>query len=153
MTGSQNTLGHVFFEQTVFKAEIGHKFLQCQSLGATRFVLARRITVAATDLRFDIGEKDNPTIGKLPLRHTRQLRALTGFLGDRVFEASVLRPHHKPSIKRRRDQPKHARARTISDRREITRPMRASRDTGRSARTVIVEHRRKRLPRPTPSAA
>lgn len=23
-----------FFEQTVFKAEIGHKFLQCQSLGA-----------------------------------------------------------------------------------------------------------------------
>lgn len=32
--------GHVFFEQTVFKAEIGHKFLQGQSLSAQALHLA-----------------------------------------------------------------------------------------------------------------
>ena len=32
--------GHVFFEQTVFEAEIGHQFLQCQSLGAQILHLA-----------------------------------------------------------------------------------------------------------------
>ena len=32
--------GHVFFEQTVFKAEIGHQFLQRQSLGAQILHLA-----------------------------------------------------------------------------------------------------------------
>ena len=129
----------------------------CEATGihrATRFVLARRITVAAADLRFDVGEKDNPIIGKLLDEHLDQFRALTGFLGDRVFEDSVRRPYRRPSFKRRRDQSRQAHARTVSDRREITTPMRASRrDQNRSTRTVIVEHRRKRGPRPNSTAA
>lgn len=128
----------------------------CEAVGtrrATRFVLARRITVAVTDPRFDTGGSDNPIVGEVLDDHMRQLGPLKSFLEDRVFEDCIPRPRRKPQFGRHRDQPGQALARTISDRREITTPPRRSRGVGRSARTVIVEHRRKRAPRSNSSAA
>ena len=149
----------------------------CASVGThrpTRFVLARRITVGANDPRFDTGSEDNPIVGQLFDDQIGQLRALAGFLGDRVFEHAMPRPYRKPTCKRRPHRPEQdqaqstsdhrmisapdrrpvqALARTVSDRREITTPPRRSRGAGSAARTVIVEHRRKRGTRPLPSAA
>lgn len=128
----------------------------CASVGThrpTRFVLARRITVGVDDPRFDTGTEDNLIVGQLLDDQMGQLKALTGFLGSRVFEDAMPRPRRKPPFRRHRDQPKQDHARIISERREISAPMRRSRSAGSTARTVIVEHRRKRMPRPTPSAA
>ena len=129
----------------------------CESVGtrrATRFVLARRITVGAADPRFDTGDDDNPIVGELLDHQMRQLQALTGILGDRVFEDAIPRPYRKRPFGRGNRQPPRDHMRTVSDRREITTPMRASRrDQNRSTRTVIVEHRRKRGPRPNSTAA
>lgn len=150
----------------------------CASVGThrpTRFVLARRITVGVDDPRFDISTEDNPIVGQLPPPHLGQLRALAGFLGDRVFEDAMPRPYRKPTCKRRPHRPEQdqaqstsdhrmisapdrrpvqALARTVSDRREITTPPRRSRGArDKSKHTVIVEHRRKRMPRPISAAA
>lgn len=119
----------------------------------TRFVLASRITVAADDQRFDTGTEDNPIVGKLALHQMRQFRALTDFLGERVFEDAIPRTHRKPPFGRHRDRPEQDLERRVSDRREITTPPRGSRGGGSSTLTIIVEHRRKRMPRPTSSAA
>lgn len=128
----------------------------CASVGThrpTRFVLARRIAVAADDPRFDTGTEDNPIVGQLLDDQMGELGALTGFLGERVFENAMPRPRRNPPFGRHRDRPEQALARTVSHRREIATPMRRSRGAGSITHTVIVEHRRKRLPRPTPSAA
>lgn len=129
----------------------------CASVGThrpTRFVLARRIAVAADDPRFDTGTEDNPIVGQLLDDQMGQLGALTGFLGERVFENAMPRARRDPPFGRHRDQPKQALAQTVSARREITTPMRRSRGArDKSTHTVIVEHRRKRAVRPTPSAA
>ena len=128
----------------------------CASVGThrpTRFVLARRIAVAADDPRFDTGSEDNPIVGQLLPPHLRQLRVLTDFMGSRAFEDAMPRPRRKPPFSRHRDQSRQALARTVSDRREITTPPHRSRGAGSTTHTIIVEHRRKRMPRPTPSAA
>ncbi len=149
----------------------------CASVGThrpTRFVLARRIAVGVDDPRFDIGTEDNPIVGQLLDDQMGQLKALIGFLGERVFEDAIPRPRRKPTCNRGQDRPEQdqaqsisghrmisapdrrpvqALARTVSDRREITTPPRRSRGAGSTARTIIVEHRRKRGTRPTQSAA
>ncbi len=149
----------------------------CEAVGThrpTRFVLARRITVGANDPRFDTGSEDNPIVGQLLDDQMGQLRALTDFLGSRAFEDAMPRPYRKSTCKRRPHRPEQDQAqsisghrmisapdrrpvqtlaRTVSDRREITAPPRRSRGAGSTAHTVIVEHRRKRGTRPTPSAA
>lgn len=64
----------------------------CEAVGtrrATRFVLARRINVSVNDSRFDVGTEDNPIVGQLLDDQMGQLRALAGFLGDRVFEDAI----------------------------------------------------------------
>lgn len=113
---------------------------------ATRFVLARRITVMATDPRFDAGTVSNPVIGSLPWLRRNEFRQLAAFLGDRIFQDST--PNSAPIRGSSRScyQASEGHGRTISGRGEIVPPARRScSSTGRTTRSVIVEHRRKRI--------
>lgn len=118
----------------------------------TRFVLARRLTVTSTDPRFDLGASNDPTIGRLPDHALDRLTQLAAFLGRAVTD-----DRHRGRTPRRRQVGARGRYRSVvAERREITiagLTHRASGRRGNAARTVIVEHRRKRVLRPATSAA
>lgn len=125
----------------------------CQGAGlrrATRFVLARRITVRASDERFD-SSAQALIIGELPAHRMRELEALTDVLGQQVFDDhSPLAPRARAAW-RRRDAPPQVppsrKHRTLLLPAPVARGRR-----GRSTSTVIVEYRFRQVPRP-PSAA
>ncbi|MDO5622431.1 MAG: hypothetical protein Q4G24_13280 [Paracoccus sp. (in: a-proteobacteria)] len=120
----------------------------------TRFVLARRITVAASDPRFDVGPEATPVIGKLPAPHLPGLTTLCHQIGP---DLTADRPRGR-SRKRQPGQ-KHNRHVTVqtSPQTKLWRH-----DTGTSpncphrrastTRIVIVEYRSRRKALP-PSAA
>lgn len=118
----------------------------------TRFVLARRLTVPSIDPRFDFGASNDPMIGRLPDHALSRLAQLTGFLGPALTDDR----HRGRSTRSRHGRAPDRRRSVITERREIaiagTGPRTRSRQ-GNAPRTVVVEHRRKRLLRPIPSAA
>ena len=104
----------------------------------SRFVLSRRITVAASDRRFATRRDGNPVLGALRDRQRSHLAALVDTLGP-TASTDCLRglPRQRSSGT---DERRHV---AIGSRRRI------------DPRVVVVEHRRRRrrFPSPSPSAA
>lgn len=129
----------------------------CRGAGLTRpsrFVIARRITVPADDPCFDKGAHDSPIIGKLPGNRMTEFSALTAGIGDGIYEDQIAGADRHSLFRSRGIVPQDPRGSTSPRRREIAVPAcRSRRDRNKPNITVIVEHRRKRVLRPTPSAA
>lgn len=116
----------------------------------TRFVLARRIKVRANDPRFDGGLLGDPTIGRIPDRAIFKLMPLIKLLGSAIRDDC----HQGEPVQRRRARPQPQSRSTVLRHREISVPSRRSRgERKKDARTIIVEHRRRRTLRPIPSVA
>lgn len=127
----------------------------CQGAGVhrvTRFVLARRITVLASDERFDNGTQGAVIIGVLPAHRMRELEALTHFLGHRIFDDSTPPARRARAARSRQDAPLQALTRPKHRTLLLPAPVARGR-RGRSTRTVIVEHFSRRLPQSNPSAS
>lgn len=99
-----------------------------------RFVLARRITVLSTDPRLNGETNGTRVLGTLPRDRAAELAGLTALLGDTIFE----------------DHPAGAPLRRPVRHRHVTMPRR---NRTASHCNVIVEYRRRRTSRSTPSAA
>lgn len=95
----------------------------------TRFVLARRLTIAIDDLRFDCGPAGNPIIGRLPSAQLSQLADLLRILGPLLDNDSFDGPSPRQAV----DQ---LGRRTLYLQRYGRR--------GPIIRTVTIEHRRSR---------
>ena len=93
----------------------------------TRFVLVRRITVATSDPRFDLGPQGSPLLGTLPAEAQTRLLLIAGLLGPAMTEDH------------RRGRSRPAPGRTHMTQRRIT----ARRRTGAARETLVIERRRK----------
>lgn len=96
----------------------------------TRFVLARRITVAANDPRFDLGRESSPVLGVLPYKAQGRLRMIASYLGPALTE----------DHRRGRPRPPAVRSHRTDQRRITTR-----RRDGRSTETSVIERRRRSI--------